>query len=361
MRPLAPFKKLSLIKMLAQFSYCYRLFFGPIAHGLLYIYGFFSLIIYFPLLCFLIRKKPVDERQIRCQHYVHRLFRFYVYGLVFFRIIDISVENEEYLRQAQGHMIISNHPSFFDAIIMIAHAPQADCIVKESVFKNIFLGSVMRAAGYIKNTYDAEDLLNECVKRLKNNRNIIVFPEGTRTSLGKKIIFKRGFINVVLRADAIVQKVYINVFPFTMRKESRWYEAPYKKPHFTFIVKQGKRLVSLDIQQPLSLQVRHKVKEIEKEFQDRYMQDIKLDLKNLIVETLNLEDITAEDIDDDMLLFSDEGLGLDSIDALELGVMLQKRYNIKKLANKGDEDVKKAFQSVNSLADFITSYNMDEQ
>lgn len=72
-------------------------------------------------------------------------------------------------------------------------------------------------------------------------------------------------------------------------------------------------------------------------------------LKKMIIETLNLEDVTVEEIDDDAPLFR-EGLGLDSIDALELVVAIEKAFNI----IIEDEDVgKRAFASINVLAKFI--------
>jgi len=76
------------------------------------------------------------------------------------------------------------------------------------------------------------------------------------------------------------------------------------------------------------------------------MSDLKLEIKRLIIEALALEDITPEDIADDAPLFG-EGLGLDSIDALELGIALRKRYRIKLEAN--DAGVKEYFRSVSSL------------
>ncbi len=76
-----------------------------------------------------------------------------------------------------------------------------------------------------------------------------------------------------------------------------------------------------------------------------------LEIKNIIIESLELEDISVDDIETNAPLFG-EGLGLDSIDALELGMALKKRYNLTYEANK---DVnKKHFYSVDTLADFIT-------
>jgi acyl carrier protein len=75
------------------------------------------------------------------------------------------------------------------------------------------------------------------------------------------------------------------------------------------------------------------------------------ELKALLIAELNLEDISPEEIDADAPLFR-EGLGLDSIDALELAVILDKRYGIK--IKSSDERNKEIFSSLTALADFIT-------
>jgi len=80
------------------------------------------------------------------------------------------------------------------------------------------------------------------------------------------------------------------------------------------------------------------------------MENLKKELKEKIIENLNLEDIEVADINDDDVLFGD-GLGLDSIDALELIVMLDKDYGIKLTDPKQGKSI---FQSINTMADYIT-------
>lgn len=74
-------------------------------------------------------------------------------------------------------------------------------------------------------------------------------------------------------------------------------------------------------------------------------------IRKLIIETLNLEDISASDIDPDEALFG-EGLGLDSIDALEIGVELQKTFGVK--IDTQDENLSSYFSSVRALAQFVS-------
>lgn len=82
------------------------------------------------------------------------------------------------------------------------------------------------------------------------------------------------------------------------------------------------------------------------------MSSLAEEIKHMIIDVLALEDIQVADIDDDMPLFGD-GLGLDSIDALELGLALKKRYDIHLSAES--EETKSHFQSVASLASLIES------
>lgn len=83
---------------------------------------------------------------------------------------------------------------------------------------------------------------------------------------------------------------------------------------------------------------------------DNKMEQLKNQLKEQIIETLNLEEILITDIDDNAPLFG-EGLGLDSIDALELIVLLEREYGIK-LANP--QEGKEVFKSINVMVDYIT-------
>jgi acyl carrier protein len=85
--------------------------------------------------------------------------------------------------------------------------------------------------------------------------------------------------------------------------------------------------------------------------------NLALELKQLIIDTLDLEDISVDEIDDGAPLFV-EGLGLDSIDALELGVALQKRYGVK-LDAEADE-TRKHFANINNLCALVAARRTKE-
>ncbi len=81
------------------------------------------------------------------------------------------------------------------------------------------------------------------------------------------------------------------------------------------------------------------------------MPDLEKEISELIVSVLFLEDIQPEDIDPEEVLFGDEGLALDSIDALELGVAIQKKYGVK--IDPDGPNLREHFRCVRNLARFV--------
>ncbi|WP_130470315.1 phosphopantetheine-binding protein [Candidatus Magnetaquicoccus inordinatus] len=87
------------------------------------------------------------------------------------------------------------------------------------------------------------------------------------------------------------------------------------------------------------------------------MNELLNEIKELIVISLKLEDVSPADIGDEMLLFDSSGCGFDSIDALELGVALRKKYGI--TINAETSEIRNHFATVKNLATFILSIKSD--
>ncbi len=87
------------------------------------------------------------------------------------------------------------------------------------------------------------------------------------------------------------------------------------------------------------------------------MDSLKLEIKQLLVEAFDLEHLAPDDIDDDAPLFDTNGVGLDSIDALEIGIVLRQHYQLTIAAD--DEHVRDHFRSVNTLAALVASQRKD--
>ncbi|WP_296660970.1 phosphopantetheine-binding protein [Paraburkholderia sp.] len=88
------------------------------------------------------------------------------------------------------------------------------------------------------------------------------------------------------------------------------------------------------------------------------MDTLKLRIKHLLIEILDLHDMAVDDIDDNAPLFSSDGIGLDSVDALEVGIMLRKEFQLTITAN--DERTRGHFRSINTLAAFVASQQSNQ-
>lgn len=81
------------------------------------------------------------------------------------------------------------------------------------------------------------------------------------------------------------------------------------------------------------------------------MNDLKQEIKQLIIDSLGLEDLTPADIGDEETLFGDSGLGLDSVDALELGLAVQKHFGFQ--LDGENQELRDSFANVSTLATFV--------
>nr|WP_246722918.1 lysophospholipid acyltransferase family protein [Aliikangiella sp. G2MR2-5] len=146
-------------------------------------------------------------------------------------------EAENFLAVQKGKVIVANHPSLIDVVVLISIIPHADCVVKKDLWQNFFLKGVVKAADYIKNDENPEELLAACQKSLNQGFSLIIFPEGTRTKPGMPLKLQRGASNIALRCKADLVPVVIDCFPTTLTKNEPWYSIPDKKAEFSIKVK----------------------------------------------------------------------------------------------------------------------------
>ncbi|MDQ2069996.1 lysophospholipid acyltransferase family protein [Natronospira bacteriovora] len=167
----------------------------------------------------------------RRQHRVRRLIAW-GFGTVPWQIEKLGlgrfvIEHRERLRQSGGCLVLPvKHPTLIDVVVIISMLPEADCVVKQSVWRNPILALLVRAAGYVSNA-DAERVVEIAAERLRTQGEpFIVFPEGTRTVPGKPLTFQRGAARIALASDAPIVPVIMECTPPTLNKGSRWYQVP---------------------------------------------------------------------------------------------------------------------------------------
>lgn len=113
------------------------------------------------------------------------------------------------LRDAGPMVIVSNHPALIDAVLVISRLPGLVCIAKGGLWDNWFLGGGIRLAGYLRN--DApRDLTRRAVTELRSGRQLLIFPEGTRTPPGQVLgPFRGGFVLMARGAGVPIQTVFL--------------------------------------------------------------------------------------------------------------------------------------------------------
>ncbi len=181
----------------------------------------------FPLQRLFIREP--ERRKQSARHTVHLTFRFFINLMRFVRVFNFDFASAAKLRNARGRIIIANHPSLIDVVALIAMTPQADCVVKAQLFRNPFIRGVINSTGYISNS-DPDKLLDDCAASLQKGNNLIIFPEGTRSTPGEPLTFQRGAANIALRANRGYLALYIRCQPSTLTKQEQWYQVPSSKP-----------------------------------------------------------------------------------------------------------------------------------
>jgi 1-acyl-sn-glycerol-3-phosphate acyltransferase len=176
----------------------------------------------------LLRCWPGTEQQKirRVQGAVSWMFKGFVHMLHWGGLLTVTVPGRQALEAEQGLLVIANHPTLLDVVVLISLIPNAGCIVKQSLWRNPFMRGVLSCAGYIPNR-GADHLLDDCRQVLDKRTKLIIFPEGTRTPMDQSIgSFARGAANIALRAEADLLPVILHTDVRGFTKEEPWYAIP---------------------------------------------------------------------------------------------------------------------------------------
>ncbi len=136
------------------------------------------------------------------------LFRFFVGLLRWTGLARCELAALDALRSGPPLVIVPNHPTLLDALMIISRLPNVACVMKAAVVDNVFLGGGARLAGYIR-ADSPKKMIRSAAETLRAGRHVLVFPEGTRTLQPPVNRFTAGFAAIARRAGAPVQTVFI--------------------------------------------------------------------------------------------------------------------------------------------------------
>jgi 1-acyl-sn-glycerol-3-phosphate acyltransferase len=192
--------------------------------------GLLLAVIAFPLIDLL---TPSAARRRKRYHALIRLaFRMFIGTLSSLRVIELKIDDPSALRDSKSVIVVANHPTLIDIVLLSAFIPSAQCIVKRELWDSPFLGRLMRGCDYIPNDLEPEALLSACRAALAEGRSLIIFPEGTRSRVGAPLRFQRGFAHIATSLGVDIQLAVISCTPHTLAKGDKWWAIPSRRPHF---------------------------------------------------------------------------------------------------------------------------------
>ncbi|MEX2150075.1 MAG: lysophospholipid acyltransferase family protein [Steroidobacteraceae bacterium] len=185
-----------------------------------------------PLLLLVPGGRPA--RRMRVRRMIRVAFRLFIGFMHHTGAISYSFSGAERLGRP-GQLIVANHPSLIDIVLLIGFIRHAGCVVKREAWRNPAMVIVVSAAGYVPNA-PTDVMIERASELLTSGECLIMFPEGTRTVPHRPAHFHRGAASVALRGASIVTPVFIDVEPPSLSKSMPWYRLPVPRAHFALRV-----------------------------------------------------------------------------------------------------------------------------
>lgn len=176
-------------------------------HAMLILFGLISLGWSLPA-GLLYRLLPRDIGRALGQFMIMAGFRHFMGWMWLTGIARCDLTALDALRDEPRLVIVPNHPSLLDVVLVISRLPRVTCIMKAELLDSPFLGGGARLARYIRNDLPLT-LIRAAAVELRAGRQLLIFPEGTRTRCQPINAFKGGFAAIAKAADAPVQTVFI--------------------------------------------------------------------------------------------------------------------------------------------------------
>ena len=144
-------------------------------------------------------------------------FRWALWVMRSLGVVRADLSALDALRDERSLVVASNHPTMMDAVLLVSRLPRVVCITKAALWDTPFLGGGVRLAGYVRN--DAPlSMIRRAAEAVREGRQLMVFPEGSRTARPPVDRFTRGFAVAARAAGAPVQTVLIEADSSYLRK-----------------------------------------------------------------------------------------------------------------------------------------------
>jgi 1-acyl-sn-glycerol-3-phosphate acyltransferase len=202
-----------------------------------FVFGLAGLVlgfVVFPILRVVIPNE--QRRQARSRELLRWAFRCHIAVMSGVGIIRYSFSGLERLER-RGLLIMSNHPSLIDAVLLMAFIRNADCVIDAALLGNKYTRGAVRAVGFIPNQPAGLPLVDACLASLDSGANLLFFPEARRTTPGQPMQLTRGAAQVAVRGGRDVTPVIIHCTPPHLTRGAKWWRVPVRRAQYTISVR----------------------------------------------------------------------------------------------------------------------------
>jgi 1-acyl-sn-glycerol-3-phosphate acyltransferase len=171
------------------------------------------------------RLLPARSGEALGQFMIMAGFRWFIGVLRATGVLRCDLSALDALRDQRSLVIAANHPTMLDAVLLISRLPRVVCIAKASLWDNVCLGGSVRLAGYLRNDA-AVAMIRSAAAAVREGRQLMIFPEGSRTARPPLDPFSRSFAVMARAAGAPVQTVFIETDGSYLRKDWPMWRRP---------------------------------------------------------------------------------------------------------------------------------------
>ncbi|MFT4064801.1 lysophospholipid acyltransferase family protein [Paraburkholderia sp.] len=209
--------------MIARLDYLWRFCATAMAFVVFGVCGVLFSVLGFPL-AWLWPHRASRQRAVTAV--IHWFFRALVAALRTLGVMELEASGAQTLRAGRPAVVVANHPTYLDVMVLLSLMPRACCVVKSAHWRNPCFWGIVRAAEYVSNA-NAVELVDAGARQLAAGYTMIVFPEGTRSPAPNRLhAFSRGFAHMALKAGAPIVPVLMDCDPPAFTRQMRWYDVP---------------------------------------------------------------------------------------------------------------------------------------
>ncbi|HZZ04593.1 lysophospholipid acyltransferase family protein [Paraburkholderia sp.] len=209
--------------MNARFNYLWRFCATGMAFVMFGICGVLFSVLVFPF-AWLWPHRASRQRVVTTV--IHWFFRALVAVLRRIGVMELEVSGAQALRAGGPAIVVANHPTYLDVMVLLSLTPRACCVVKNAHWGNPCFWGIVRSAEYVSNA-DPSELVEAGARQLAAGYTMIIFPEGTRSPAPNRLhAFSRGFAHMALKVGAPIVPVLMDCDPPAFTKQMRWYDVP---------------------------------------------------------------------------------------------------------------------------------------